>query len=61
MPLASIVGDKNYAGLVRSKAAANHITYDQGYGEVHSLSTDKLVNGTEEFVLNGGNASGKAN
>ena len=30
----------------------------EGVGEINSLSTDKIVNGTKEFVLHGGNASG---
>jgi hypothetical protein len=47
--------------VVRGKEAVNHIVYNEGYGEVYSLSTDKLVNGANELILNGGNAAGTAN
>lgn len=50
-----------YAGMTRGKDATNFITYNEGYGEVYSLSTDKLVNGATELILNGGNAAGATN
>lgn len=57
----SITGDVYYAGMTRSKEATNFISYNEGYGEVYALSTDKLVNGATELILNGGKATGAAN
>lgn len=61
LPLATVLGEAYYAGMTRSKLATNHIVYDEGYGEVYALSTDKLVNGATELILNGGNAAGATN
>lgn len=66
IPLATVVrnsinGDVYYAGMTRGKEAANFINYNDGYGEVYALSTDKLVNGSTELILNGGKATGAAN
>lgn len=65
LPLATVLRNASeeayYAGMTRSKLATNHIVYDEGYGEVYALSTDKLVNGATELVLNGGNAAGATN
>jgi hypothetical protein len=45
-------------GLVKSSEADNQIKVDEdGKMEVNALTTDKIKNGTEEFILNGGNAS----
>lgn len=61
IPYATLDGTTYYSGVVRSKEAVNHIVYNEGYGEVYSLSTDKLVNGANELILNGGNAAGTTN
>lgn len=41
-------------GVVKSSTAVNQISYSDGIGEVNSLSTDKLVQGTQTLVLDGG-------
>lgn len=61
IPYATLDGTTYYSGVVRGKEAVNHIVYNEGYGEVYSLSTDKLVNGANELILNGGNAAGATN
>lgn len=45
------------AGVVKSSAADNGVAVaEDGTMSVNSLSTDKIIQGTKEFVLNGGNA-----
>lgn len=45
------------SGVVIGSDAVNKIDFVDGVGEVNSLSTDKLVQGSMTLVLNGGNAS----
>lgn len=46
------------AELVEGAAVANKVYAADGVGEVKALSTDILVNGEDEFIIFGGNASG---
>lgn len=45
------------ASLVEGKATANKVYANDGVGEVKAISTDILVQGEYELILNGGNAS----
>jgi fructose-1-phosphate kinase PfkB-like protein len=45
------------AELVNDKAVANKVYANDGVGEVKAISTDILVQGDFELILNGGNAS----
>lgn len=44
------------SGVVIGSDAVNKVDFTDGIGEVNSLSTDKLVQGTMTLVLNGGDA-----
>lgn len=45
------------AELVSGAPVANQVYANNGVGEVKAVSTDILKNGTEEFIINGGNAN----
>lgn len=45
------------AELVGDKAVANKVYANDGVGEVKAISTDILVQGADELILNGGNAA----
>ena len=52
---------KKYTDDTMVKADGTSIVNNEGTFSVGAVSTDKLVNGSIELVLNGGNATGKAN
>ena len=59
---AETLGGVKSAADVDGKVVANKVYVDatSNVGEVKALSTDVIINGVEEFILNGGNASGAA-
>lgn len=58
IPYATLTEGVRNVGLVKGSTGVNKVDFVEGVGEVNSLSTDKLVNGSLELVLHGGNASG---